>query len=312
MLAAMVSGQVGNSFAKRLTETMATPIGAVWMRLAFSGVILLLFALLRRAVIRHWAATRPEPAAADVTPGSDEAGTNLPYATTPARHPRQVWLMAVAYGAALVAMNSMFYEAIARIPVGIVITFEFLGPLTVAILGSRRPADFIWIGLAGLGMVILGVTPTPLSRAGVLLSLGAGVCWACYILLGARVAKHWQGVGVLTGTCLAGSVVLCPFFLAGGNAATISRPTIGLALVVALACTVLPYSLELLALGRLPTGLFAILESLAPAVGALAAWCLLGEALHLGDWAAIACVVGASLGATTTQARARRRLQIAR
>ena len=287
VLTALLSMQVGNSFAKRLTEVMTTPIGAVWVRMAFSGVILLLVALVRRIVTRHRVAS-----ATAVTPVSQQ--------------PRKAWIFAIAYGASLIAMNSMFYEAIARIPVGIVVTIEFLGPLAVAILGSRRALDFVWVGLAALGVVVLGVTPTPLTLVGVLLAAGAGTMWACYILLGARVARHWQGTGVLTGTCIGGAIVLAPFMLMGGNLAAFSWGTTGLGLAVALACTVLPYSLELLALGRLPTGLFAILESLAPAVSALAAWVLLGESLHFGDWIAIGCVVAASLGATTSQARLRR------
>lgn len=282
MLTALLSMQIGNSFAKRLTEVMATPIGAVWVRMAFSGAILLVVALIRHLVVRL-------------------KGVVVPVAQPKTR---QAWIWAIAYGGALIAMNTMFYEAIARIPVGIVVTIEFLGPLAVAILGSRRPTDFIWVGLAGLGVVILGITPTPLTWVGVGLALGAGTMWACYILLGAKVARHWQGTGVLTGTCVGGAIVLTPFFLIGGNAASLaSGPNLGLGVLVALACTVLPYSLELLALSRLPTGLFAILESLAPAVSALAAWWLLGQVLHFGDWIAIAAVVVASLGATTSHAR---------
>ena len=287
VLTALLSMQIGNSFAKLLTQAMTTPIGAVWVRMAFSGVILLLVALVRHLVARRR--------------GTGAVGI------LPSQQPRTAWLFAVAYGASLIAMNSMFYEAIARIPVGIVVTIEFLGPLAVAILGSRRPLDFVWVGLAALGVVILGITPTHLTLVGVLLAAGAGTMWACYIMLGARVARHWQGTGVLTGTCIGGAVVLVPFMLMGGNISAFSWGTTGLGVAVALACTVLPYSLELLALGRLPTGLFAILESLAPAVSALAAWILLSQALHIGDWVAIACVVVASLGATTAQARSRRR-----
>lgn len=276
--------QVGNSFAKRLTDVMATPIGAVWVRMAFSGVVLLLIALVRYIAARlvNRGTARP------VVPKAKDA-----------------WRYAIAYGAALIAMNTMFYEAIATVPVGIVITIEFLGPLAVAILGSRRPSDFVWVGLAAAGVVLLGVTPTHLNLIGVALALGAGTMWACYILLGAKVAGRWQGNGVLTGTCVAGAIILTPFFLLGGNAASLTPSNSALGLVVALACTVLPYSLELAALGRLPTGLFAILESLAPAVGAVSAWLVLGQGLHYLDWVAIGCVVAASLGATTAQARAR-------
>jgi len=291
MMVSLVSLQVGNSFAKLLTHDMATPIGAVWLRMAFSSGILLLLALARWLVGR--ASARPS--------SSPQRRVSVVAA---ARHQgKTAWLFAIAYGVALVTMNCMFYEAISRIPVGIVVTIEFLGPLTVAILGSRRPIDFAWVGLAALGVAILGVTPTKLTWAGVAFSLAAAVCWAAYILLGSRVAKHWQGVGVLTGSCIGATVVLLPLFVRGGNVATVTGSTVGIGLLVALACTVLPYSLELAALHRLAPGLFAIIESLAPAIGALAAWWLIGESLHIGDWMAIACVVAASFGASWTAAR---------
>ena len=282
MLVSLLSMQVGNSFAKELTQHMATPIGAVWVRVGFGGVILSLILLVRWLLARR-------------------AGGPAPARVVRAR---SAWGWAVAYGLALISMNSFFYEAISRIPVGIVVTIEFLGPLTVAILGSRRPTDFVWVGLAAAGVVILGLTPTVLTAAGVALALAAGTCWAAYILLGSKVAKHFEGIGVLTSSCVIGGIALTPLALIGGNAASLTRDSIWLGLVVALACTVLPYSVELLALKRLPTGLFAIIESLAPAVSALAAWWLLGQRLHYGDWIAIGCVVVASMGASIGAMRA--------
>jgi len=285
MVVAMLSNQVGNSFAKRLTDAMATPLGAVFMRLAFAGAILLLIALVRFVLRRLGllASTKSE--------------------VPPWQKPREAWLYAIAFGMVLVAMNSLFYEALERLPVGIVITIEFLGPLAVALLGSRRAIDFVWVGLAGIGVALLGITPTPLPLAGVLFAGGAAVCWAGYILLGARVTRHWTGGGVLTGACIAGSLVMTPAFLMGGNIGRLSWPTIGLAAVVALTCSVLPYSMELFALRRISTRLFGILESLAPAIGALAAWLVLSQRLHFGDWIAIACVVVASIGATLARSR---------
>jgi len=287
-IAGMLASQIGNAYAKQLTDAMATPLGAVWVRLAFAGVILLVLALGRLIGRRLHL----------INPGASP---------NPRQQPKRAWLFAIAYGAVLVTMNSMFYEAIARLPVGIVITIEFLGPLAVALLGSRRPIDFAWVALAGLGIVIFGVTPTPLTLAGVGFAVAAGTCWAGYILLGARVARHWHGTGVLTGTCVAGGIIMTPAFLLGNNAARLVSshhlmwPVIGLGALVALSCTVLPYSLELLALRRIPTGLFGILESLAPAIGALAAWIVLSQRLYWGDWLAITCVVAASLGATITR-----------
>jgi len=290
MMVSLLSMQVGNSFAQKLTQAMTTPIGAVWLRMAFSGIILLAMAGVR------WLARR---ALAHRQTDAGERGVTV----TPLPRDRKAWGFAIAYGAALVCMNSSFYEAIARIPVGIVVTIEFLGPLAVAILGSRHIRDFIWVALAAAGVVILGVTPTHLTLAGVLFSLGAAIGWAAYILLGWRVSRHWQGVGVLTGTCLSATVVLLPLFFLGHNQTALTPPTLWLGLLVALACTVLPYSLELLALKRLPASLFAIIESLAPAVSALAAWWILRQTLHYGDWIAIGCVIAASIGASLTAAR---------
>ncbi|MCL2782632.1 MAG: EamA family transporter [Propionibacteriaceae bacterium] len=322
MMVSLLSMQVGNSFAQKLTQAMTTPIGAVWVRMAFAGIILLAMAgvrwLARRVMARRLMQADPatplRSAQDDGVGGSaqddgvggsaqDDGVGAIGAAASALPRDRKAWWFAIAYGAALICMNSSFYEAIARIPVGIVITIEFLGPLAVAILGSRRVQDFIWVALAALGVVILGVTPTHLTVAGVLFSLGAAVCWAGYILLGWRVARHWQGVGVLTGTCVSATVVLLPLFLIGGNQRSLNPSTLWLGLLVALACTVLPYSLELMALKRLPASLFAIIESLAPAVGALAAWLILHQRLHFGDWIAIACIVAASLGASLTAAR---------
>jgi len=324
MMVSLLSMQVGNSFAQKLTQAMTTPIGAVWVRMAFAGIILLAMAGVRWLVGRVAArgsvqavaigpATPLRSAQDDGVRGSaqddgvrgsaQDDGVRARPQDGILEHSRLAWGFAVAYGAALICMNSMFYEAIARIPVGIVITIEFLGPLAVAILGSRRVQDFIWVALAAAGIVILGVTPTRLTLAGVLFALGAAVCWASYILLGWRVARHWQGVGVLTGTCVSATVVLLPLFLLGGNQSALTPSTLWLGLVVALACTVLPYPLELMALKRLPAGLFAIIESLAPAIGALAAWWILRQSLHIGDWIAIGCVIAASVGASMTAAR---------
>jgi len=318
VMSSIVMMQIGASFAKRLTETMATPLGAVWMRLAISGVVFLIALGLRWIFL--WLVARMktgldlESAAEQSTSESvqqpkaiDQVGRAPAIASAltnkVVKRPRQAWLAATAFGISMVCMNSLFYEALARIPVGIVITLEYLGPLAVAIIASRHITDFIWIALAGAGVAILGLTPTALTMAGVLFALGAAVCWALYIVLGAEVAKHFQGVGVLTVTTVSGALVLLPAFVLGGNVERLSGLTLGLGLLVALACTVLPYTLELLALGRLPKGLFAILLSISPALAALAAWVILGEELHFGDWLAIACVVAASIGSSLMAAR---------
>jgi len=299
VMSSIIMMQIGASFAKRLTEAMATPLGAVWMRLSISGLVFIVALGLRWVILRL--ITKPATQGqAFTSEGTVEGRESMP-------RPRQTWLAAIAFGACLICMNSLFYEALARIPVGIVITLEYLGPLAVAIIASRHITDFIWIALAASGVAILGLTPTALTLAGVLFALGAAVCWAFYIVLGAVVAKHFQGVGVLTVTSVSGTILLLPAFVLGGNIERLSGMTLGLGLTVALACTVLPYTLELLALGHLPKGLFAILLSISPALAALAAWVILGESLHFGDWLAIACIVAASVGSSLMAVRLARR-----
>ena len=264
VLGGIVSVQVGAAIAKNLFGEVP-PTTMTWMRLATSTVVLMLIA-------------RPR--------FRDRTGRD--------------WLTALVFGVALATMNWAIYQSFAQIPLGMAVTIEFLGPLTLAVIGSRRPRDLIWVLLAGGGVALLGFAPTGLTVAGVLFALLAGAAWAAYIVLSARTGRRWPGVTGLAVASLVGTVVLAPPALAGSGAALLDLRIIALGVAVGLLSSVIPYSLELIALRRMPPRLLAILMSLEPAAAALAAVVLLHEFLSPGQWLALACVVGASIGATRT------------
>lgn len=219
---------------------------------------------------------------------------------------RRQWVVLLPYGAALGLMNLSFYLALERIPLGLAVTLEFVGPLGVAVLGSRRAADFAWVALAATGILLLSpVAPGPaLDPLGVALALGAGLCWGAYILVGGAVTRRLahDGHGVAVGMAVAALVVL-PFALAAGPRAPITPALLGAGLAVAVLSSALPYALELAALRRLPSRTFGILMSLEPVVATLIGFAFLGERLDPGEWVAVACVTLASAGATWTAGR---------
>lgn len=219
------------------------------------------------------------------------------------RYGAREWKAIVPYGIALGGMNLSFYEALARIPLGLAVTLEFVGPLGVALFGSRRPADFAWVLLAGTGIALIAPwegTATALDPWGVALALFAGGCWAGYILAGGRVSRVLtEGESVTAGMIVATLVVL-PFALADGVLARSTPSLLGLGAVVALLSSALPYTLEMFALKALPSRTFGILMSLEPAVAALAGLVFLHERLDPPQWLAVVCVCAASAGAALT------------
>ncbi|WP_341728476.1 EamA family transporter [Brooklawnia sp.] len=211
---------------------------------------------------------------------------------------RRSLLALAGYSVALITMNTAFYLAIRTIPLGIAVTIEYLGPLAVAIIGSRGRLDLLWAGLAGLGVVLLGFRPEPLDPTGLGFVLVAACCWAGYIMLGARAREYWRGADLVTIACASGAVVLAfPAIHAGGGPLWTPGVLI-MGLVVGVFSSVLPYRLDLIALGGISPNIFSILQSLAPAAAAIAGWVLLGEVLGLTDWMALAAVAIASAGAT--------------
>lgn len=258
----IVSVQVGAAIAKDLFS-LVPPTVMVWLRLVTSALVLV-------AIARPRLQGR---SAAD-------------------------WRMALGFGISLVTMNWAIYQSFARIPLGIAVTIEFLGPLTVAVLGSRRRRDLIWVLLAASGVAILGVAPGDLTVAGVLFALLAGAAWAAYILLSAGTGRRWPGIGGLAVASVVGAVVLAPPAVWEGGATLLDPKILALGLAVGLLSSVIPYSLELKALRRIPPRVFGVLMSLEPAAAALAAMVLLAEFLTPLQWLAVGCVVAASVGAT--------------
>ena len=220
------------------------------------------------------------------------------------RDPVALRLMLV-YGASLGVMNLLFYVALRGLPLGIAVSIEFLGPLGVAVLASRRVPDFLWAGLAILGLtLLLPVTESAaqLDPWSMLAALGAAVGWALYIVVGQKLARRTPGVtsqGVALGMVI-GALVVMPVGLAEANASWLDARWLLPALLVALLSTAIPYPLEMRALRRLPMRTFGILMSLEPAIAALAGWLLLGERLTATQQLAIGCVMIASAGTTFT------------
>lgn len=263
VLLAIVSIQGGAALAKSLFP-LAGPFGTSALRIGFAALVLL-------------AVWRPR--------------LN--------RYSRADLLTALVFGAALGLMNLAFYASIERIPLGLAVTLEFVGPLAVAVLGSRRRLDFAWAALAALGIVL--ITPvggsTHLDMVGVALALLAGAFWAAYILIGGRMGRAFSGGhGLAIGMTVAALVAL-PFGVAQSGATLLAPNLLLLGLGVALLSSALPYSLEMTALRRLPARVFSILMSLEPAVAATMGFVFLHEALSARQLVAMACVIAASAGA---------------
>ena len=210
--------------------------------------------------------------------------------------------LVLAYGAVLGAMNLMFYMALRTIPFGVAVAIEFAGPLAVATLSSRRPVDFLWIGLAVLGLSQLlpfGGGAVALDPVGLAYTIGSGTLWGVYIVCGQRVGHLHGGRTVALGMAVA-TLVVAPFGIARAGTALLDPGVLPLALGVALLSSALPYSLEMFALGRLRRETFGVLLSVEPAVSALAGLVVLGEALSLRQWIAVGSIVVASVGSTAS------------
>lgn len=208
------------------------------------------------------------------------------------------------YGAALGAMNLMFYLSLRTLPFGLAVAIEFSGPLAVAIWSSRRAVDFVWVALAIAGLATLlplGLNGSTLDVAGVLYALGAAVFWSLYIVFGKRVGHLHAGHSVSLGLLVAALVVV-PVGVAHAGAALLSPSVLLAGLGVAAVSSAIPISLEMMALKRLPKEAFGIMISMEPAVAALLALVLLGEQLSGVQWLAIGCIVAASMGSALTAA----------
>ncbi|MFJ9822905.1 EamA family transporter [Streptomyces sp. NPDC101160] len=260
VLLGIVSVQVGSALAKHLFTAVGS-FGTVALRLLFAAAVLLLV----------W---RPS-----------------------LRVNRRAGAVVLGYGVTLGLMNLCFYLALSRIPLGIAVTVEFLGPLAVALAGSRRWLDAFWTLLAACGVVLLTEGRGDLDLAGLLFALAAGACWGVYILVGAALGRHTsEGNGLALGMAVA-ALVAVPFGVAESGAALIRPWVLVAGLGVALLSSVIPYSLDLEALRRIPPRVFGILMSLEPAMAALIGLVVLQESLRWTQWVAVLCVVAASAGA---------------
>src|SRR3954454_8502026 len=263
----ILSVQLGAGIAKNLFDD-ADPMTLVWLRLATSAVVLGL-------------------------------------AVRPALHGRSVedWQVAVAFGAVLGTMNWAIYESMARIPLGIAVTIEFLGPLGLAVAGSRRARDLLWVALAGTGVALLGIEPGDLDRVGVAFALLAAAMWAAYILLSASTGRRWPGLDGLTVASFVATVGMAPFLVAFSGRGLGDPRVVATGALVGLLSSVVPYSCEITALRTIRPSVFGILMSLEPAAAALAGIVVVHEFLTGLQWLAVACVIAASVGATRSEAR---------
>jgi inner membrane transporter RhtA len=265
VVVAAISQEVGAAFAVGLFAALGA-IGAVFVRLLVAGVILCV-------------AVRPRPRGLS----------------------RQAWLSAVALAAAVTVMNVCFYNALTRIPLGVAVTVEALGPLALSVVVSSRRTAWLWALLALLGVALLsltGVRVGHLDPVGLGFAIGAAASWAAYILATARAGADFPKLDGLALATAIGALVTAPFALVAVDPGSALRwQVLGLGVVVGVMSSVIPYSMELISLRRLPPETFAILTCLSPVVAALAGWLILGQHLAVTGYVAIVLVTVASIGA---------------
>lgn len=266
ILLAIISVQIGAAFAKSLFATIG-PSGTVFLRIGFGALIFLLF---WRPRVRGYS--------------------------------RSDYLLLVLFGLAIACMNAAFYAAIARIPLGIAVTLEFVGPLSVSVFASRKRRDFLWAGLAAAGVVLLApFGNSTLDPLGVGLALFAGGCWGGYILLNVRVGRAFAGGTGLALSMGVAALIMLPLGVWSGGAALLNPKVLLLGVGVAVLSTVIPFSLELEALRRLPARVFGILMSLEPAVASLVGFVVLRETSSIRALIALGLIVIASGGVSFFQ-----------
>ncbi|MEV5759677.1 EamA family transporter [Streptomyces tendae] len=222
-------------------------------------------------------------------------------------HSRADWGTVVVFGIAMAGMNGLFYQAVDRIPLGPAVTLEVLGPLALSVFASRRAVNLVWAALALAGVFLLGGGGFDgLDPAGAAFALAAGAMWAAYIVFSARTGRRFPQADGLAMAMAVGALLFLPLGIVESGTKLIDPLTLALGAGVALLSSVLPYTLELLALRRLPAPTFAILMSLEPAIAAAAGFLILDQALSATQSAAIALVIAASMGAVRTQVGRRR------
>jgi inner membrane transporter RhtA len=267
-LGSIVSVQSGSALATGLFDTVG-PAGAVFLRASFGAIALLLFT--RGAPLRVW---------------------EWPH--------RDVWLLSFS----VAAVNLFFYAALDRLPLGITVTLEFVGPLGVAVLGSRRPRDLLWVALAAVGIVLLsdGSGSNGVDALGIALALVAGFFWGAYILFSDRVGALAPGPGGATMAAVISAAMVAPLGIAQGGTDLLAASTLLAGAAVGVLSTAIPYAAEMEALRRLPRAVFGVLMSLEPAVAAAIGFIALSQDLEALEIVAIGLVVIASAGALRSAA----------
>ena len=273
VIVGLVCQEVGAAFAVTLFPSVGA-VGMVSIRLAFSAAILM---LIFRPRLRG--------------------------------RSRADWMTVVMFGLSLAGMNVLFYEALARLPLGVTVTIEVLGPLILSVVISRRASSWLWALLAFAGVALLGRGGVDsLDPIGVLFAAGAGALWVAYILLAARTGRRFERLDGLALAMTVGALVVVPFGAVTAGAAIIHPQILLLGLAVAVLSSTIPYGLELLALRRLPAATFSILLSLAPVLAAMAGLVILGQPLQLLDLLGVILVVAASMGAVRAASRQTRNM----
>ncbi|WP_426322660.1 EamA family transporter [Microbacterium sp. E-13] len=270
-MAGLACQEVGASLAVLLFPQVG-PLGMVMLRLVFSAIVLLAIA---RPRLRG--------------------------------HSRTDWTAVALFGLVLALMNALFYLALERLPLGVTVTIEVLGPLVLSIVAARRASAWLWALLALAGVVALGGGGWDrLDPIGVLFALGAAASWAFYILASARVGRAFPKLDGLALAMAFGAIIALPLGIADAGTALLRLEIVALGAAVAILSSTIPYAFELIALRRLPAAVFAILMSLAPATAALAGFIFLGQHMTWLEVAGVALVIAASIGAVRSSAVAAR------
>lgn len=272
-LLSIVSMNFGASWAKHLMLDVGAN-GAAWLRFVMAATSLSVISLIARV-------SRP-------------SRRTMPLREWP-------WRLVILYSAALLLMNWTIYHSFFHLPVGLGVAIELLGPLTLAVIGSRGFGDYFWVFLAGAGVLLLGFQPQA-SLAGIVWALLAAIGWAGYIHAGSKVVGP-EPIHLLLFTYVVGTLVLGPFALPELLSRELTSSVWFSAALVGVFSAALPYSLELMVLRRIPARLFSILQASAPAVAALLAWLVIGERIGPMSWVAIVAVMTASVGATISTSR---------
>ncbi len=273
MALSMVAYQISASFAKQLFEVL-DPLTVVTLRLSFASILIVL-------MFRSWKIIK-----------------RLPYLK---------WKDLLFYSGSVCLMNVLFYASLGKLPQGIAVGLEFLGPLTLALLSIKQKSDYVWVCLAILGVALMvpwqDTSADNFSYIGAAFALGAGICWAVYIYFGQRVVRQNIGMHALSIAIVLSAMVMLPISAVHNPTALIQTQYWGQALVIALLATAIPYALDLMALKQLSKLSYGTLSSLSPALGALAGWLLLKEQITLLQSIALLCIMIASVGVTLRASR---------